>query len=93
MLTREQIARHRAHTTFSTCAGSLAGAPRRVRRAAARGQLKRTPLKPGRLVKPRSHWPPWQGGFSMQPVQSSSSIPEYAYVESPGYQVRVFKSL
>ena len=29
----------------------------------------------------------WQGGYVMQPVKSGSTIPEFAYVASPEYQV------
>ena len=35
----------------------FAGAPRRMRRLAARGRIVRQALKPGTLVKPRSSWP------------------------------------
>ena len=32
----------------------------------ARGLIKRAVLQPGQLIKPREHWPPFQGGLTME---------------------------
>lgn len=47
-------------------AGGMVGASRRVRRLMARGLIKRSVLKAGLLIAPKEHWPPFEGGVSME---------------------------
>ena len=67
-------------------AGGWAGASRRVRRLAARGLLRRQPLKPGTLVQPRDQWPRFEGGFTMeQQAPIAEGQPVFTYVYSQTY--------
>ena len=45
-------------------------------------------MRPGKLVTPRSHWPPFLGGYQMLPVPTDSVIPEFHYSPSHEYQAR-----
>lgn len=57
----------------------------------ARGLIKRAVLQPGALIKPREHWPPFQGGLTMELAgtdDSGQQLFKYAYTAS--YNVRLY---
>jgi hypothetical protein len=75
---------------FGAAADGVAGAPRRVRRLAARGWLRRQgpPLKKGLLIAPRDTWPRLDGGLSMETVgYNEEGNQVFRYTHSAGYQV------
>ena len=60
-----------------------------MRRAIARGAVRRTPLRRGLLVAPRDTWPPFDGGVSMEPAGTApDGSQRFRYVHSAAYQVR-----
>lgn len=70
-------------------AGGLVGANRRMRRAIARGQLRRQPLKRGMLIAPKDTWPRFDGGISMEVAGTTDEgLQIFAYTHSAAYQVR-----
>uniref|UniRef100_A0A1D2A2D1 Transcription factor 25 n=1 Tax=Auxenochlorella protothecoides TaxID=3075 RepID=A0A1D2A2D1_AUXPR len=64
---------------------AYAGASRRIRRLAARGLLRTQKLKPGVLIDPGEHWPPFDGGFTME-ARGPTASQTFSYVYSAGYQ-------
>ncbi len=65
------------------------GANRRMRRAIARGQLRRQPLKRGILIAPKDTWPRFDGGISMELAGTSDEGAQiFSYTHSAAYQVR-----
>jgi len=56
-------------------ASAFAGASRRIRRLAARGlvttRAKLNPLKPGKIIQPKSHWPPLPDDERIQLISAS----------------------
>ncbi|CAL8471120.1 g10662 [Coccomyxa elongata] len=68
-------------------AGGLVGANRRTRRAIARGQLRRQPLKRGLLINPKDTWPRFDGGISMEPAGTTpDGLQIFSYTHSAAYQ-------
>ena len=66
------------------------GANRRTRRAIARGQLRRQPLKRGLLINPKDTWPRFDGGISMEPAGTTpDGLQTFTYTHSAAYQVCV----
>ena len=60
----------------------------------ARGLIKRTPLKAGLLIVPAEHWPPFEGGLSMELAEATSDGQQcFKYTHSAAYHVRVPNSL
>jgi hypothetical protein len=78
----------RAYPCSSTSAGAFAGAPRRVRRLAARGLIRRAALKPGHIITPRETWPRFDGGVTMK-LQGTTAQgrQRFGYAYSQAYQV------
>ena len=71
-------------------AGGLVGGNRRMRRAIARGAVRRQPLKRGMLVAPKDAWPRFDGGISMEVAGSTDEgLPSFRYVHSLAYQARM----
>ncbi len=69
------------------------GANRRTRRAIARGQLRRQPLKRGLLINPKDTWPRFDGGISMEPAGTTpDGLQIFTYTHSAAYQVCVHLS-
>ncbi|DBA78426.1 hypothetical protein WJX79_008278 [Trebouxia sp. C0005] len=71
-------------------AGGMVGASRRVRRLMARGLIKRSVLKAGLLIVPKEHWPPFEGGLSMElagttVATSARSHQLFKYTHSAAY--------
>ncbi|KAI3425283.1 hypothetical protein D9Q98_009050 [Chlorella vulgaris] len=68
-------------------AGAYANASRRVRRLAARGLIKRVPLKHGAIIVPRDTWPRFEGGISMEAQGvTAEGKQQFGYVYSQAYQ-------
>ena len=66
-----------------------ADAPRRYRRAAARGLLRRAPLPQGYLVTPRETWPQPDGGLTMHMVgDGDDGQPLFSLAYTGAYAVR-----
>ena len=83
------MSKKRAHRT-RTCAGGLVGGNRRMRRAIARGAIRRQPLKRGMLVAPKDSWPRFDGGISMEIAGSTDEgLPVFGYRHSLAYQARM----
>ena len=58
-------------------------------RLIARGLLKRTQLKAGLLTAPKEHWPPFEGGLSMEVAGVTSDGRQmFRYTPSASYHVR-----
>lgn len=69
------------------------GANRRMRRAIARGQLRRQPLKRGMLIAPKDTWPRFDGGISMELAGTTDDGQQvFNYTHSAAYQVPSFAS-
>jgi hypothetical protein len=70
-------------------AEGIVGANRRTRRAIARGQLRRQPLKRGLLVAPKDTWPRFDGGISMELAGTANDGSQiFRYTHSAAYQAR-----
>ena len=59
-----------------------------MRRLAARGLLRRQPLKQGAIIAPKDHWPRFEGGMSMVPLGAGPDGKlRFAYEYSTVYEV------
>ena len=55
----------------------------------ARGLIKFATLKPGLLIVPKEHWPPFEGGLSMELDGLTSDGKQlFRYTHSQAYHVR-----
>lgn len=54
----------------------------------ARGLIKRAVLQSGMLIKPRDHWPPFQGGLNMELAGTDDSGRQlFVYSYAASYNV------
>ncbi len=55
----------------------------------ARGLIKRTLLKAGLLIAPKEHWPPFEGGLSMELAGVTPGGHQlFRYIHSAAYHVK-----
>ncbi|KAK9829524.1 hypothetical protein WJX72_006318 [[Myrmecia] bisecta] len=66
---------------------AVAGGSRRVRRLMARGLIQRRHMKRGILIQPKDHWPPLDGGISMEVAGYTKDGKQlFTYTHSANYQ-------
>lgn len=65
-----------------------ADAPRRYRRMAARGLLRRAPIQPGILVTPKDTWPRFDSGITMEMMTvAGTDEPMFSLAYAGAYKV------